>query len=216
MAHIKSLIPKALVSAVALAACIALPTQVISEESFIFTKARPKVQEPISYILDQVTLGKTTLGQFVDSMEHKGCYLVRDEMFSATVDSSCLKLPGNPKIHAYGCPFSGNFLEAIAIEFTEIGTNKVYNEYLKDLTKKYGAGSLSNHKLLGADQELRWMKGKTLISLLQKKGDGQSDGTLLYMTPSMFKMLLAQTIAELREQQEEEEPTIYKPPLQTI
>ncbi len=151
-------------------------------------------------ILGLVSLGRTTVDQFVNSLANRGCIVLQENYDSATIASNCLTLPGLPLIHAYGKEFGPNVIETVVIAFSEPqNSSKVFNQYMSTLTKNYGDGTLTTPPVLGADQEYLWHCDGMDIALLQKKTPDKIDGTVMYMTPEVLSLLNKDAMASAQQ-----------------
>ncbi len=140
-------------------------------------------------ILGVVKLGVTTISEFLDEMDIRGCDLLEENKNSATVSGNCVNLPGDTVVHVFTTPRSNDAIEIVALSFSENPDSQIFNHFLAIFSMHFGEGTVSKQPILGADQEVSWTMGNIIVSLLKKREGKRMDGTLLFVDPEIFELL---------------------------
>ncbi|MCD8340236.1 MAG: hypothetical protein LUC43_08595 [Burkholderiales bacterium] len=140
-------------------------------------------------ILGTVTLGETTISQFVMAMKAKGCRLNYETETEAEVAAGCFQLPGNPEVgvgwlYQLGQPRKINM---VVVQYKKTLGQNTFNAYLNALKKRYGQPSKIEPGSMGDVRQAAWQKPGMVILLNEEKKS--PEGTLVYGTPELFAKL---------------------------
>ncbi|MCD8340460.1 MAG: hypothetical protein LUC43_09760 [Burkholderiales bacterium] len=154
--------------------------------------AEPTQTEESKPLLGLVTLGKTTIQEFVQAVKAKGCSVTSANQ-KATVAAGCFKLPGNPTAVVESINNDDKAINLLVLTFQRNSTSEVYDSYRRALTHSYGEPTEMRTNPLAGRQTAVWKKQNVDVFIHEATAD--TIGTLLYATPQVFETALKAEIA---------------------
>ncbi len=141
-------------------------------------------------ILGVVTLGQTTLPEFVRAIRAKGCVLNYRTETEAEVAPGCFKLPGDPEIGVGGLyQASGQQkINIVVVQYKKSQGRDSFVSYYDALRKAYGKPTKEIVDPLGEVRTAFWQQKQMVIILNDNKLS--PEGTLVYSSPDLMAYLV--------------------------